>query len=120
MRASLNDALHAEHGQTLVLFVAILTGLVVLLAFVVDVGAWLGTKHRLQSVADSAALAAVQTGQVGPEIDDHWASLGPDLKSLDPAAPPDSPEDDQAEEMPDLELDPGDDEQLELDIDPKR
>ena len=90
MRASLNDALHAEQGQTLVLFVAILTGLVVLLAFVVDVGAWLGTKHRLQSVADSAAVAAVQTGQVGPAIDDGWAKLGPDLTSLNPAAPPDS------------------------------
>jgi alpha/beta superfamily hydrolase len=37
-------------------------------------------------------------------------------------APPDSPEDDQAEEMQDLELDPGaeDEEPLELDTDPKR
>ena len=35
-------------------------------------------------------------------------------------APPDSPEDDRAEEIPDLELDPGDEEPLELDPDPKR
>ena len=35
-------------------------------------------------------------------------------------APPDSPEDDVTEEVEDLELDPGDEEALELDIDPKR
>jgi alpha/beta superfamily hydrolase len=34
-------------------------------------------------------------------------------------APPDSPEDDQADEMQDLELDPGDDEELELDLERK-
>jgi putative Flp pilus-assembly TadE/G-like protein len=71
------EQLHEEKGQTLVLFVVLLTGLVVLLAFVVDVGGWLGTQRRLQSVADAAALAAIQTGQVpvSPAIDDGWAIL---------------------------------------------
>ena len=78
MTGSLTVAFRKERGQTLVLFVVLLTGLVVLLAFVVDVGAWLGTKHKLQSVADAAALAAIQSGPVGPAIDDGWASLAYD------------------------------------------
>jgi hypothetical protein len=72
-----NRLLGSERGQTLVLFVVILSGLVVLLAFVVDVGAWLGTKHKLQNVADAAALAAVQVpGQSSPSVNgDGWATL---------------------------------------------
>jgi Flp pilus assembly protein TadG len=64
-----------ERGQTLVMFVVFLAGLIVLFAFVIDVGAWLGTHRKLQSVADSAALATVQTGAVGPAIDDGWATI---------------------------------------------
>src|SRR4030081_3705147 len=85
MTDRLDQRVREEHGQTLVLFVVLLTGLVVLLAFVVDVGAWLGTKHRLQSVADAAALAAIQSGPVGPAIDDGWASLAYDHP---PGTPP--------------------------------
>jgi Flp pilus assembly protein TadG len=48
-----------ERGQTLVFFVVILAGLVLVLALVIDVGAWLRTQRKLQTVADAAALAAV-------------------------------------------------------------
>jgi len=49
-----------ESGQALVLFVVSLAVLMGLLALVVDVGAWLGTHQKLQSIADGAALAAVE------------------------------------------------------------
>jgi Flp pilus assembly protein TadG len=49
-----------EQGQTLVFFVATLAALLLLLAFVLDIGALLATKHKLQTVADGAALTAIQ------------------------------------------------------------
>ena len=70
------------------MFVVLLSGLLVLLALVVDVGAWLGTKRKLQSVADAAALSAAQTGQVAPTIDDGWAQL--DVEADPATSPPDT------------------------------
>lgn len=66
--------LRAEGGQTILMFVIVLTVLVILLAFVVDIGGWLGTQHRLQTVADAAALSAVQSGQTA-SVDDGWATI---------------------------------------------
>lgn len=81
----------AERGQTIAMFIVSLSMLMILLAFVVDVGLWLGTHRKLQSVADAAALAAVEKGQLDAAITDNgWATLSPDGSGLDPAAPPDS------------------------------
>ena len=70
------NTLRAESGQTALMFVIFLTVFVLLLAFVVDVGGWLGTQHRLQTVADAAALSAIQLGSTGP-VDDGWATIAP-------------------------------------------
>jgi Flp pilus assembly protein TadG len=53
LRASLGD----QRGQTLVLFVVLMFGLVLLLALVIDVGAWKRAQREAQTVADAAALA---------------------------------------------------------------
>src|SRR4030081_3781353 len=62
MTDRLDQRVREEHGQTLVLFVVLLTGLVVLLAFVVDVGAWLGTELRVESVPVSSSLSESTSG----------------------------------------------------------
>jgi hypothetical protein len=46
-----------EDGQSLVMMVAFLLGIVLMLALVVNVGFWLQSKRRAQTVADSVALA---------------------------------------------------------------
>jgi Flp pilus assembly protein TadG len=52
--------LRDARGQTLVFFVALMGGLVLLLAFVLNVGAVANTQRQLQSLADGAALAGAQ------------------------------------------------------------
>ena len=59
----------------------LLTVFVLLLAFVVDVGGWLGTQHRLQTVADATALSAIQLGSTGP-VDDGWAISAPQRHTI--------------------------------------
>jgi hypothetical protein len=53
LRASLGD----QRGQTLVLFAVFMFGLVLLLALVIDVGAWRRAQREAQIVADASALA---------------------------------------------------------------
>jgi Flp pilus assembly protein TadG len=53
-------SLGEERGQSLVLVVFSLFGLVMVLALVVDVGMWLRADRHAQSVADAAALAGAQ------------------------------------------------------------
>ena len=53
LRASRGD----QRGQTLVLFVVFMFGLVLLLALVIDVGAWKRAQRQAQIDADAAALA---------------------------------------------------------------
>jgi Flp pilus assembly protein TadG len=53
VRASLGD----QRGQTLVLFAVFMFGLVLLLALVIDVGAWKRAQREAQTVADAASLA---------------------------------------------------------------
>jgi len=86
MRGMIGRRLSDERGQTLVFFVVSLTALVALLGFVLNVGAWVATSHRLQNTADAAALAAVQSGTMG-NVDDGWAQLTPDV-SLPATTPP--------------------------------
>ena len=52
--------LQEESGQTLVFMVVLVTGFVMMVALVVDVGMWLQAQRKVQSVADAAALAGVQ------------------------------------------------------------
>jgi Flp pilus assembly protein TadG len=52
--------LRDARGQTLVFFVVLMGGLVLLLAFVLNVGAAANAQRQLQSLADGAALAGVQ------------------------------------------------------------
>jgi len=52
--------LRESRGQTLVFFVVLMGGLVLLLAFVLNVGAAANTQRQMQSLADGAALAGVQ------------------------------------------------------------
>jgi Putative Flp pilus-assembly TadE/G-like len=52
--------LREARGQTLVFFVVLMGGLVLLLAFVLNVGAVASTQRQVQSLADGAALTAVQ------------------------------------------------------------
>jgi Flp pilus assembly protein TadG len=49
-----------ERGQSLVFFVLLLFGLVLILVLVVNVGAWLRAQRQAQAVADAVALAVVQ------------------------------------------------------------
>jgi hypothetical protein len=83
MRAIVRRRLGDERGQTLVFFVVSLTALVALLGFVLNVGAWVATSHKLQNAADAAALAAVQSGTT-TSVDDGWA----DLSGAPPAGSP--------------------------------
>ena len=53
LRASLGD----QRGQILVLFAVFVFGLVLLLALVIDVGAWRRAQREAQIVADASALA---------------------------------------------------------------
>jgi Flp pilus assembly protein TadG len=73
---AMNDSLSRrqgdESGQALVMFVVSLAVLMGLVALVVDVGAWLGTRQRLQNMADAAALAAVQQ----PNVDTSSITAG--------------------------------------------
>ncbi|HZQ15496.1 MAG TPA: Tad domain-containing protein [Gaiellaceae bacterium] len=50
-----------EDGQSLVFVIVAMTSFVLLMALVVDVGLWLQTQRKVQSVADAAALAGVQS-----------------------------------------------------------
>ena len=50
-----------ERGQSLVFMVVAMTGFVLMIALVVDVGMWLQVQRKVQSVADAAALAGVQS-----------------------------------------------------------
>jgi len=59
--------LRDEDGQSLVLVVFSLFGLVIVLALVVDVGMWIRAQRQAQGVADAAALAAAQEL---PDVDD--------------------------------------------------
>ena len=52
--------LREARGQTLVFFVVLMGGLILLLAFVLNVGAVANTQRQMQSLADGAALAGVQ------------------------------------------------------------
>jgi len=52
--------LREARGQTLVFFVVLMGGLVLLLAFVLNVGAVASTQRQVQSLADGAALTGVQ------------------------------------------------------------
>lgn len=52
--------LREARGQTLVFFVVLMGGLVLLLAFVLNVGAVANAQRQMQSLADGAALAGVQ------------------------------------------------------------
>ena len=52
--------LHDERGQALVFSVLALGALIAVVALVVNVGNWLQTRQRAQSVADAAALAGAQ------------------------------------------------------------
>jgi Flp pilus assembly protein TadG len=52
--------LQEERGQTLVFMVVLVTGFVLMVALVVDVGMWLQAQRKVQSVVDAAALAGVQ------------------------------------------------------------
>ena len=54
-------ALRDERGQSLVFMVVLMTGFVLIVALVVDVGMWLQVQRKVQSVADAAALAGVQS-----------------------------------------------------------
>jgi hypothetical protein len=54
---SLIDALEADQGAALVLFVLSLPVLILVLAFVIDVGNWFVHKRHLQLQADAGALA---------------------------------------------------------------
>ena len=49
-----------ERGQALVLTVVVLTVLLGMSAFVLDVGSWFRAQRATQSTADAAALAAAQ------------------------------------------------------------
>jgi len=84
-----SDRVDDERGQVLVVFVLFLTGLVVLLAFSIDVGAWLSTHRKLQSIADAAALAAVQQGSYGSTLDAQ-ATLDPPDGTWNAQSPPDA------------------------------
>lgn len=53
-------ALRDEEGQTLVFFVLGLVAFVLIVALVVDVGAWMQVQRKVQGVADAAALAGAQ------------------------------------------------------------
>ncbi len=59
MSAGARGNLRGEQGQTLVFFVLTMSVLFVMLALVVNVGAWLRAQREAQSVADTSALAAV-------------------------------------------------------------
>jgi len=52
--------LRAEDGQTLIFFVMSMVALAIFLAFIVDVGALIATKHKVQHQADAEALALAQ------------------------------------------------------------
>ena len=52
--------LREARGQTLVFFVVLMGGLILLLAFVLNVGAVASTQRQTQSLADGAALTGVQ------------------------------------------------------------
>jgi Putative Flp pilus-assembly TadE/G-like len=52
--------LREARGQTLVFFVVLMGGLILLLAFVLNVGAVASAQRQVQSLADGAALTAVQ------------------------------------------------------------
>lgn len=52
-----------EHGQSMVFFVVLMTGFVLMVALVVDVGMWLQARRSTQVVADAAALAGAQALQ---------------------------------------------------------
>lgn len=52
--------LREESGQSLVFMVVLVTGFVLMVALVVDVGMWLQSQRKVQSVVDAAALAGVQ------------------------------------------------------------
>lgn len=54
------NRLRRESGQTIVLLVLFLFALIAMAGAVIDVGAWFRADRQLQSVADSAALAAAQ------------------------------------------------------------
>jgi Flp pilus assembly protein TadG len=52
--------LRESRGQTLVFFVVLMGGLILLVAFVLNVGAVANAQRQVQSLADGAALAGVQ------------------------------------------------------------
>jgi Flp pilus assembly protein TadG len=52
-----------EQGQSMVFFVVLMTGFVLMVALVVDVGMWLQARRSTQVVADAAALAGAQALQ---------------------------------------------------------
>jgi uncharacterized membrane protein len=52
--------LRDDAGQSVVLFVIVMSGLMAITAFLVNVGTMFQTGHRLQGIADGAALAAAQ------------------------------------------------------------
>ena len=81
MSARARALLRDERGQSLVLFVLTMTALFAMLALVVNVGNWLQAKHRVQSVADSAALAAAQEPTQASVVadlyaDQNWPGFG--------------------------------------------
>jgi hypothetical protein len=82
--------LQEESGQTLVFMVVLVTGFVLMMALVVDVGMWFQVQRKVQSVADASALAGVQAlpfDQVRAANDARtYAQLNSPTTSLDSVA----------------------------------
>jgi Flp pilus assembly protein TadG len=79
--AGLRASLGEQRGQTLVLFVVLMFGLVLLLALVIDVGAWKRAQREAQTVADAAALAGASELPFNPAGAKSAALLYRDLNA---------------------------------------
>jgi hypothetical protein len=79
--------LSSEHGQVIVLVILMMTALLVMAGFAIDVGSWYQVQRKQQAVADAAALAAAgdlpaSTSQASADANSYATKNGGSVGSL--------------------------------------